>query len=209
MVLASANPEKVAELRAILGDAIHLVARPPDVPEVVEDAATFVGNARLKAAALVAVTGLAALADDSGLEVDALDGAPGVRSARYAGDSATDADNVAELLAALADHPDPADRRARFRCVVVLQRTDGTELVADGTAEGHIARSPRGAAGFGYDPVFVPDRPARRAGDVAVDDRTFAELAPAEKHAVSHRGRALAVLVAKLADAAVSTIGRP
>lgn len=189
MVLASANPKKVAELREILDADIDLVPRPAEVPDVVEDADTFVGNARLKAAALLAATGLASLADDSGLEVDAIGGAPGVRSARYAGEDATDADNVRKLLAALADWPDPIDRRARFRCVVVLRRPDGSELVADGTAEGHIALAPRGSGGFGYDPVFVPDRG---------DGRTFGEMDQPEKHAISHRGRALAAFVAQL-----------
>lgn len=189
MVLASANPKKVAELREILDADIDLVPRPAEVPDVVEDADTFVGNARLKAAALLAATGLASLADDSGLEVDAIGGAPGVRSARYAGEDATDADNVRKLLAALADWPDPIDRRARFRCVVVLRRPDGSELVADGTAEGHIALAPRGSGGFGYDPVFVPDRG---------DGRTFGEMDQAEKHVISHRGQALAAFVVQL-----------
>ncbi|MBX3285260.1 MAG: RdgB/HAM1 family non-canonical purine NTP pyrophosphatase [Actinobacteria bacterium] len=188
-VLASANPKKVAEIREILGGALDLVPRPPEVPDVVEDAPTFVGNARLKASALVAATGLAALADDSGIEVDALGGAPGVWSARYAGEGATDEDNVAKLLAALADRPDPADRTARFRCVLVLQQPDGTEVVADGAVEGRIATGPRGSGGFGYDPVFVP---------AEGDGRTFGEMDPAEKHAMSHRGRALAALLAAL-----------
>ncbi len=189
LVLASANPKKVAELREILSAhelGYELVPRPDDVPDVVEDAPDFVGNARLKAAALVAATGHAALADDSGLEVDALDGAPGVRSARFAGDDASDADNVALLLSSLAS-PELAGaaRTARFRCVIVLQRPDGTEVVADGTVEGTIADTPRGDSGFGYDPVFVPDEG---------DGRTFAEMAAEEKHAISHRGRALRVL---------------
>jgi XTP/dITP diphosphohydrolase len=188
-VLASANPKKVAEIHEILAGALDLVARPPEVPEVVEDAPTFVGNARLKAAALVAATGLAALADDSGIEVDALDGAPGVHSARYAGPGASDQDNVDKLLAALADRPDPASRTARFRCVLVLQHPDGRELVVDGTVEGHVAPAPQGSGGFGYDPVFVP---------AEGDGRTFGEMDPAEKHALSHRGRALAALVAAL-----------
>lgn len=189
VVLASANPKKVAELREILGDRFALVPRPVEVPDVVEDADTFVGNARLKAAALVAATGLAALADDSGLEVDALGGAPGVISARYAGEDASDADNVDRLLTEMAAHPDPGDRRARFRCVIVLQRPDGTEVVADGTVEGHIAVQPRGGGGFGYDPVFVPDQG---------DGSTFGEMDPAAKHAISHRGKALASLEAQL-----------
>ena len=190
-MLASANPKKVAELREILGERMELVPRPSEdvVPEVIEDADTFVGNARLKAAALVAATGLAALADDSGLEVDALGGDPGVRSARYAGDDATDEANVEKLLGALADRADPADRRARFRCVIVLQHPDGREIVADGTVEGHITDAPRGAGGFGYDPVFVPDD---------APHATFGELPAAEKHAISHRGHALAALLARL-----------
>jgi XTP/dITP diphosphohydrolase len=191
VVLASANPKKAAEIEAILGDAVHLVPRPASVPEVVEDADTFEGNARLKAQALVAATGLAALADDSGLEVEALGGAPGVHSARYAGDHATDADNVARLLADLAvlDPADQRGRRARFRCVIVLCRPDGSELVVEGEVAGVIAAEPRGSGGFGYDPVFVP---------VEGDGATFAELTPEAKHRISHRGRALAALVAAL-----------
>lgn len=189
IVLASANPKKAAEIVEILGDHLELVPRPAEVPDVVEDADTFVGNARLKAVALVAATGLAAVADDSGLEVDALGGAPGVRSARYAGDGATDRDNVEKLLAALADRPDPADRTARFQAVVVLRRPDGTELVAGGTVEGHIADAPRGSGGFGYDPVFVP---------ADGDGRTFGEMSQDDKHAISHRGRALRSLLGQL-----------
>lgn len=191
-MLASANPKKVAEIHEILAGALDLVPRPLDVPEVVEDAPTFVGNARLKAAALVAATGLAALADDSGIEVDALGGVPGVHSARYAGEDASDQDNVDKLLAALADRPDPEARTARFRCVLVLQHPDGRELVVDGAVEGHIAPEPRGSGGFGYDPVFVP---------AEGDGRTFGEMDPAEKHAMSHRGRALAALLLALDEA--------
>lgn len=189
VVLASANPRKAAELAEILGDRWDLVPRPPEVPEVVEDADTFVGNARLKARALVAATGDAALADDSGLEVDALDGAPGVRSARFAGEAATDRDNLRLLVRSLERVTDPAARTARFRCVVVLARPDGTEVVAEGTVEGHLALEPRGDGGFGYDPLFVPD---------GGDGRTFAQMAPDEKHALSHRGRALHHLVDQL-----------
>ncbi len=190
LVLASANPKKVAELRAILassGVPTELLARPADVPEVVEDAPDFVGNARLKAVALAAATGEAALADDSGLVVDALGGAPGVRSARYAGEHADDAANVALLLRELADRgvEDPEARAARFRCVIVLRTPDGEELVTEGSVEGSIAPSPRGEGGFGYDPVFVP---------AEGDGRTFAEMSAEEKHAISHRGRALAEL---------------
>ena len=189
VILASANPKKAAEIRAILAHRLELVARPDDVPDVAEDSHSFEGNARLKAHAVRDATGRAALADDSGLVVDALGGAPGVHSARYAGDDAPDADNVAKLLAALADRPDPADRTARFRCVVILARPDGTEIVVDGTVEGYVATAPRGNSGFGYDPVFVP---------VEGDGRTFAEMDPVAKHAISHRGRALAALVQAL-----------
>ena len=198
VVLASANPKKAAEITEILGDRISLVARPADVPDVVEDADTFEGNARLKAVALVTATGLAALADDSGLEVDGLAGAPGVFSARYAGEAATDEDNRVHLLAELAEldatvhasaRAKAESRSARFRCVIVLRRPDGSELVAEGSVDGVIAHEARGANGFGYDPVFVPDDG---------DGRTFAEMDPAEKHAISHRGRALAALLAQL-----------
>ena len=200
IVLASANPKKVAELRAILDAAdldVELLARPDDVPEVVEDAPDFIGNARLKARALVAATGEWALADDSGLQVDALDGAPGVRSARYAGESASDADNVTLLLAELARAGAASDssqavqssRSARFRCVIVLAGPDGSEVVAEGTVEGHITEVPSGDAGFGYDPVFVP---------ADGDGRTFAEMSADEKHAISHRGAALRSLVTAL-----------
>lgn len=191
VVLASANPKKAAEIAEILGDRVALVPRPPEVPDVVEDADTFEGNARLKAVALVEATGLAALADDSGLQVDALGGEPGVFSARYAGEGASDEDNVARLLRELdaVGAVEPSARTARFRAVLVLRRPDGAEVVVEGSVEGTIAAGPRGDGGFGYDPVFVP---------VDGDGRTFGEMGAAEKHAISHRGRALAALVAQL-----------
>jgi XTP/dITP diphosphohydrolase len=192
IVVASANPKKAAELADLLGAlAVEVVPRPTDVPDVVEDADTFEGNARLKAVALATATGEVSLADDSGLEVDALDGAPGVFSARYAGESATDADNVALVLSELArrDVVDPGQRAARFRCVLVLRWPDGTELVTDGSVEGHLAAAPAGDGGFGYDPVFVP---------AEGDGRTFAQMSAGEKQAISHRGRALRSLVARL-----------
>ena len=188
VVAATANPGKLAEITEILDGVVELRPRPTEVPDVVEDAPDFVGNARLKAAALVAATGHAALADDSGLEVDALGGEPGVRSARFAGDGASDADNVSLVLERLTGVPDAA-RTARFRCVIVLQRPDGTEVVADGAVEGRITDAPRGESGFGYDPVFVP---------VEGDGRTFAEMSAEEKHAISHRGRALRSLTTQL-----------
>ncbi|HMQ27471.1 MAG TPA: RdgB/HAM1 family non-canonical purine NTP pyrophosphatase [Acidimicrobiales bacterium] len=185
LVLATANPDKVVEIGAILGDGVELVPRPASVPDVVEDADTLEGNARLKAVAIVEATGEPAVADDTGLEVDALGGAPGVHSARFAGEDATYADNVAKLLASLADHPDPSARRARFRTVALCRFPDGTEVVAEGAVDGTIAGEARGSEGFGYDPVFVPDEG---------DGRTFAEMTPEEKHAVSHRGRAFRAL---------------
>lgn len=185
LVLATANPDKVVEIGAILGDGVELVPRPASVPDVVEDADTLEGNARLKAVAIVEATGEPAVADDTGLEVDALGGAPGVHSARFAGEHATYADNVAKMLESLADHPDPSARRARFRTVALARFPDGTEVVAEGAVAGTIAAEGRGSEGFGYDPLFVPDEG---------DGRTFAEMTPAEKHAVSHRGRAFRAL---------------
>ena len=196
LVLASANPDKVAEIAAVLDDVldVELVPRPADVPDVVEDGETLLDNARLKARALVAATGLPAVADDTGLEVDALGGAPGVYSARYAGEGVTYADNVAKLLAELDALPDGgAARTARFRTVALAAFPDGTELSAEGVVEGTIARRARGNGGFGYDPVFVP---------LEGGGRTFAEMTPAEKHAISHRGRAFRSLAAALAERA-------
>jgi len=189
-VLASNNPDKAAEIRAILGDAlpgIVLRPRPVDVAEVEETGDNLEDNARLKAAAIASATRLPAVADDTGLEVLALDGAPGVYSSRYAGESATYADNVAKLLGALRG---VADRRARFRTVAMVRWPDGREVVADGVVDGTIAAAARGTDGFGYDPVFVPDG----GGGL-----TFAELGPEGKHRLSHRGRALRALAARLA----------
>jgi XTP/dITP diphosphohydrolase len=193
LVLASANPDKVKEIVAVLSAAlpVELVPRPASVPEVVEDADTLVGNARLKARALLAATGTAAVADDTGLEVDALGGEPGVYSARYAGESASYADNVAKLLRALAELEDAGGaRRASFRTVALAAFPDGTEVWAEGVLSGTIAVEGRGTNGFGYDPVFVPD---------GGDGRTFAEMRPDEKDAVSHRGRAFRALADELA----------
>lgn len=191
LVLATANPHKATEIRSILATAgvpVELVPRPAEVPDVVEDADTLEGNARLKAVALVEATGLPALADDTGLEVDALGGEPGVRSARYAGEPADDARNVALVLDRMAAAR-RASRTARFRTVVVLRWPDGRELQGVGTVEGVVADAPAGDGGFGYDPIF---RPAGGGG------RTFAEMAPEEKDALSHRGRALRALAALL-----------
>ena len=181
LVLASANPDKAAEIAAILSGH-EVQPRPPEVPDVEETGTTLEENARLKAVALVDATGEASLADDTGLEVKALNGAPGVYSARYAGEGATYADNVAKLLAALEGVD---DRRARFRTVALARFPDGREVLAEGIVDGTIATVARGTAGFGYDPLFVPD---------GGDGRTFAEMTAEEKHAVSHRGRAFRAL---------------
>lgn len=206
IVLASANPKKVAELQALLSHSgldLQVVPRPVEIPDVIEDAPDFLGNARLKAAAIAAATGEWALADDSGLEVDALDGAPGVRSARFAGESATDADNVELLLRRLdeAGAVDATQRTARFRCCIVVQSPPGsgssgdggsaTELTAEAGVEGVIIPERRGDAGFGYDPVFVPVEES--------SGRTFAQMTGDEKAAISHRGRALRALLPQLA----------
>jgi XTP/dITP diphosphohydrolase len=183
LVSASANPHKVAEIQDIFGDAVELLPRPDDVPDVVEDAETLEGNARLKATALARATDLPAVADDTGLFVDALGGAPGVHSARYAGDDASDADNRLKLLMSL-DGVD--DRRATFTTVAMVVWPDGTELVVEGSCPGVIVPVERGRGGFGYDPVFAP---AEGGG------LTFAELGPDAKHAVSHRGRAFRALL--------------
>lgn len=191
VVLATANPHKVTEIRAILaaaGGPVDLVPRPDDVPEVVEDAGTLEGNARLKAVALAEATGLPALADDTGLEVDSLGGAPGVDSAYYGGGDHDARANVARVLEEMS-RVRRASRTARFRTVALMRWPDGRELVATGTVEGTIADAPEGDGGFGYDPIF---RPAGGGG------RTMAQLTPAEKDALSHRGRALRALAALL-----------
>ena len=190
-VLASSNPGKLAELEALLDPAgLHVVAQEAlgvEPPE--ETGLTFVENALIKARAACASTGLPALADDSGLVVDALEGAPGVRSARYAGEGATDAANVARLLESL-EGVDAPERGAAFVCVIACLRhaRDPRPIVCEGVWEGRILDAPRGAGGFGYDPVFF----------VEAFGRSAAELPRAEKNAVSHRGRALAQLLRRL-----------
>lgn len=190
-VVATANPDKAAEIVAILSDLgnVELVERPSSVPDVEETGATLEANARLKALALVAATGLASIADDTGLIVDALDGRPGVRSARYAGEQATYEENVAKLLAEMSGR---SDRRARFKTVVVAALPGGQQIVVSGEVEGTVADVPVGSGGFGYDSVFVPTEG---------DGRSFAEMSAAEKHAISHRGRALRSLGSSLVDA--------
>jgi XTP/dITP diphosphohydrolase len=192
LVIASANPHKAAELRelleAVLGGAITLVDRPIEIPDIEETGVTLEENARMKAVAIAAATGLAAIADDTGLEVAALGGAPGVFSARYAGEDATYDDNVAKLLAELKGS---SDRSARFRTVCLVAFPDGKELIAEGVATGTIAAHPVGTTGFGYDPVFLPD---------ADPTRTYAELDGVEKNRLSHRGAAVRAIGDLLAD---------
>jgi XTP/dITP diphosphohydrolase len=195
MILATANPDKAREIVAIVtgtaGGAIELRPRPAAVPEVEETGETLEENARLKGHALVQATGLAAIADDTGLEVDALDGAPGVYSARFAGPGASYADNVEKLLADLAavGATGPGGRRARFRTVAIACFPDRADIVAHGVVEGVIAGERRGENGFGYDPVFIPD---------GGDGRTYAQMSLGEKSALSHRGKAFRALTTGL-----------
>jgi XTP/dITP diphosphohydrolase len=197
IVIATRNPGKLAELRSLFADlpldwalASELA---PDMAPVTEDGRTFERNALKKAHAVADATWMVALADDSGLEVDALGGGPGVLSARFAGERATDAENNAELLRRLESVPDDA-RTARFRCVLCLvdpySPHGATTVRAEGVCEGRIARSPRGGGGFGYDPLFILDG----------DGRTMAELADEEKNRVSHRARAAAALRPRLLE---------
>lgn len=184
LVVASSNPGKLKELHALLEDfGVDLVIQSTlGVPEAVESAATFAENALIKARNASFHSGLPAIADDSGLEVDALDGAPGVRSARYAGEEASDGENVARLLAALAG-VDASERTARFVCVMayVEDATDPAPVLCRGVWPGRILEAPSGDGGFGYDPVFF----------VPSEGKTAAALAPERKNALSHRGRAL------------------
>jgi XTP/dITP diphosphohydrolase len=193
IVLASANPGKQREFAALLAaHGIELLLQSAlGIDSIEESGNTFVENALLKARHAALRSALPALADDSGLEVDALDGAPGVRSARFAGERASDADNNALLLSRLAGVP-AALRGARYRCVLALVRnaSDAAPLLAEGAWEGRIAQAPAGSGGFGYDPLFLPaDRPG-----------TAAQLAPEAKNAISHRGRALQALLKALPD---------
>ena len=185
VVVASKNPDKIAELEAVLSllDPPIEVITGHNWADIAEDGATLAANALLKAHAVVAATGHAAIADDTGLEVAALDGAPGVHTARYAGENATYEENVTRLL---VDLTGVVDRSARFRTAVALVFPAGDELVVEGVLDGEITLARRGDGGFGYDPVF----------DVA--GRTLAEIPAAEKNKISHRALALQALVAAL-----------
>jgi XTP/dITP diphosphohydrolase len=184
LVLATNNRDKVRELaHALLGLPLRPVSVGDlgDWPEVEETGATLAENALLKARETLRRVGRPCLADDTGLEVDALGGAPGVRSSRFAGENVTYRDNVEKLLREMAGVPE-SERGARFRCVIALADPDGREEMVEGVVEGTILNAPRGAGGFGYDPVFL----VRETG------RTFAEMSVAEKGVLSHRGRAMA-----------------
>ncbi len=190
IVLATRNPGKISEIEALLtGVRVATAASFPGCPEPEESGRTFEENALIKARAVAGFTGKTALADDSGLEVDALGGAPGVHSARYAGATASDRDNMHRLLEALAGVAD-GDRTARFRCVMAVVAPDGRTWTSDGVCEGRILREPRGESGFGYDPLFVP----------AGYESTFAELDARTKNRISHRAMALRRIAEILGD---------
>jgi len=180
IVVATGNRHKLDELGSILG-GIGLLPLPAGVELPPETGETFAANALIKARAAHAATGMPVLADDSGIEARALDGRPGVRSARFAGDHATDDENLDLLIASLAGG---SDRRVAYVCALAYIAADGSETVTFGRCGGELLAERRGSGGFGYDPAFVPDDTG------AGDRRTMAELDPAEKHAISHRGRA-------------------
>lgn len=192
MILASRNPHKLREFGEIEG-LPEVEPLPEEVKLPPEDAETFAGNALGKARAAREATGQEAIADDSGLVVDGLDGAPGVRSARFAGEGATDSENLELLIASLESVP-AGSRTARYVCALAHVSSDGAEQVVEGVCEGVLVTKPRGSGGFGYDPIFVPSDTGPS------DDRTMAELSPAEKHAISHRGRAARLLAERLSD---------
>jgi XTP/dITP diphosphohydrolase len=197
-VLATTNTGKASEIAEILAGRARVLPRPADAPAVEETGDTLLDNARLKAEAVATATGQPAIADDTGLEVDALHGRPGVQTARFAGEAATDSDNVDRLLKELEGKRGAAARRARFRTAAVARWPGGEEVTAEGLVTGWIADEPTGEGGFGYDPVFVPDEG---------DGRTFAELVaedPDLKHRLSHRGRAFRGLVELLPSCAGS-----
>lgn len=192
VVVASLNRAKAREIGEILAaEGVEFEVVPlSDFPEVTlppETGETFAENALLKARAACQATGLPAIADDSGLEVDALGGEPGVRSARYAGEGARDVDRYRKVLDLLTEVPDE-DRGARFRCAAAFISPEGMQLLAEGTCEGRLAREARGEGGFGYDPIFLPEG----------YEVTMAQLTPEQKHALSHRGQAFRALAREL-----------
>jgi XTP/dITP diphosphohydrolase len=193
IAIASRNEGKLREIAAICADwpvrwvTVH--DHPDDWPDVEETGSTYLENALLKARAVAELTGEAAIADDSGIEVDALGGGPGPRSARYAGEDASEEQNRSALLSALKGVP-ASGRTARYRCVAALVLADGSERSTEGVCDGTLTAKPRGSGGFGYDPIFVP----------AGWDVTMAELSAAEKDRISHRGRAFRAMRALLAE---------
>lgn len=193
IAIATTNPHKLRELARICRDWpvewLTVENHRGPWPDVEEPHDTYLANALEKARAVSRVLGAPAMADDSGIEVDGLDGAPGPRSARYAGEDATDAENLEKLLVAVARFP-PRQRAARYRCVAAIAWPDGPELHAEGLCEGILIGDPRGAGGFGYDPAFVPGG----------ETRTMAELSDEEKDGISHRGRAFRALATRLVD---------
>lgn len=184
-VLATRNAHKVEELATLL-TGHTLTGLPDSVQMPPETADTFAGNALIKARAAAAALGTSAIADDSGICAEALGGLPGVRSARYAGEHATDAENLAKFIEVV-----PAGSAIAYVCVIAVVQADGTEFTVEGRCEGTMAAAPRGTGGFGYDPIFLPE---------AADGRTMAELTPEEKGAISHRGVAARALAARLAS---------
>jgi XTP/dITP diphosphohydrolase len=205
LVLATANPDKLVELARILAAgqiAVQLASldKFPGAPDVAETGATFAENALLKATEMAQFTGLPTVADDSGLCVDALNGMPGVLSARWSGRHGDNEGNLRLVLAQLADVPD-ARRGAHFACAAALVLPSGREHVSEGTVHGRVIREPRGTGGFGYDPVFVPDPSELPLGDAALAGLTTAEMPPEAKDAISHRGRALRALAPIIAAA--------
>ena len=187
IAIASRNPGKIREIRSICANwPVEWITADENEgpwPNVEETGASYLENALLKARAVADSAGVPAMADDSGIEVDALGGAPGPRSARYAGEEATDEQNLRMLIRAVAGVP-AAGRTARYRCIAALAGPDGRKVWAEGTCEGSLVSKPRGTGGFGYDPIFVP----------AGWEQTMAELPPEEKDRISHRGRAFRAL---------------
>ena len=181
LISATANPHKYKEMQQILPGKIELLPRPPEIPEIVEDAPDLLGNATLKAQGVMKVTGMPVIADDTGLEVEVLNGEPGVLSARYAGPDAQSEDNIKKLLSELADIP-MVRRGARFRTVIVVLWPDETFITAEGVVFGRIALAPIGNLGFGYDSIFLPSE---------IPGKTFGQISDSEKNRISHRGRAL------------------
>jgi XTP/dITP diphosphohydrolase len=185
LALATKNPGKIKEILEICADwpVSWLTAEDADWPDIEETGETYRENALLKAMEVARVLGVPAVADDSGIEVDALGGGPGPRSARFAGEHASDSENLALLMARIGDVPE-AQRTARYRCVAACAWPEGQAIDVEETCEGHLVLSPRGSGGFGYDPAFVPDG----------YDQTMAELSAPEKNRISHRGKALRAL---------------